>query len=94
MNGTPRSQSTECAVQPTTFIEALRLAEKLGIKVLLASETFQRTGSFKFRAAYHLVSHVPQAMFIAASSGNFGQALAYACSLRGNVPVIARRGPQ
>jgi threonine dehydratase len=51
--------------------------------VTLASETFQWTGSFKFRAAYHLARHVPQDEIITASSGNFGQAIAYACKLLG-----------
>lgn len=48
---------------------------------MLASETFQYTGSFKFRAAYNVASHVGQDHVISASSGNFGQAIAYACSL-------------
>ena len=50
---------------------------------MLASETFQYTGSFKFRAAYNVASHVPESHVITASSGNFGQAIAYACSLFG-----------
>ena len=72
----------------TTVIEAPRLARCLGVNVFLASETFQHTGSFKFRAAYHLASQVPQTLIIAASSGNFGQALAYACSLLGKSAII------
>jgi threonine dehydratase len=68
-------------VRPTTIIEAPRLGERLGVKLVLASETFQHTGSFKFRAAYNVASKVPQNLLIAASSGNFGQALAYACSV-------------
>jgi threonine dehydratase len=58
------------------------------MNLLLASETFQHTGSFKFRAAYHLASHVSNPLIIAASSGNFGQALAYACSLVGKRAII------
>ena len=50
---------------------------------MLASETLQYTGSFKFRAAFNVASHVKQAHIISASSGNFGQAIAYACSLFG-----------
>jgi threonine dehydratase len=50
---------------------------------VLASETLQYTGSFKFRAAYNVASHVRQSHVITASSGNFGQAIAYACSLFG-----------
>lgn len=77
MNGPPTKQ----AVRPTCFIEPIRLNRLLGTSIILASETFQFTGSFKFRAAYHLASQVKQKEIIAASSGNFGQALAYACSL-------------
>ena len=68
-------------VRPTTIIEAPRLAKHLGVNVVLASETFQHTGSFKFRAAYSVASRVEQNLLLTASSGNFGQALAYACSL-------------
>jgi len=74
--------------RPTTIIDAPRLAKRLGIDLFLASETFQHTGSFKFRAAYNVASRVPNPLVIAASSGNFGQALAYACSLVGKSSVI------
>lgn len=69
------------AVRPTTIIEAPRLAARLGIHLTIATETFQHTGSFKFRAAYNLASSVEQQLIITASSGNFGQAVAYACRL-------------
>jgi threonine dehydratase len=69
--------------RPTTIVEAPRLASHLGIDVFLASETFQRTGSFKFRAAFNVAANVPHAHVITASSGNFGQAMAYACKLFG-----------
>ena len=75
-------------VRPTTIIEAPRLSARLGAQVILASETFQTTGSFKFRAAFHLASHVPEKLIIAASSGNFGQALACACSMLGKASII------
>ncbi len=68
-------------VRPTTIIESPRLNQHLGVNLVLASETFQHTGSFKFRAAYSVASQVEKKLLIAASSGNFGQALAYACSL-------------
>jgi len=71
------------AIRPITIIEAPRLSKQLGAQVVIASETFQWTGSFKFRAAYNVASHVPEEHIIAASSGNFGQALAYACQLTG-----------
>jgi threonine dehydratase len=69
------------ATRPTTIIEAPRLAKRLGLDVFLASETFQFTGSFKFRAALNVATKVHQKLLITASSGNFGQALAYACAL-------------
>ncbi|MGZ4983526.1 MAG: threonine ammonia-lyase [Chthoniobacterales bacterium] len=71
------------AIRPTTIIEAPRLSQRLGAQVTIASETFQLTGSFKFRAAYNVALNVAQPHIIVASSGNFGQALAYACQLAG-----------
>jgi threonine dehydratase len=70
-------------VRKTTLIEAPRLAKRLGVKLIIASETFQYTGSFKFRAAYNLVSKVAQQRILTASSGNFGQAIAFASMLLG-----------
>jgi threonine dehydratase len=78
----------ESAVRPTTIVEAPRLEKRLGVRLTLATETFQCTGSFKFRAAYSVASRVPQNLIIAASSGNFGQALAYACSLLNKTCII------
>jgi threo-3-hydroxy-L-aspartate ammonia-lyase len=68
-------------VRPTTILEPVRLARRLGVRIILAAETFQHTGSFKFRAAHNVAAQVDQKLVITASSGNFGQALAYACSL-------------
>jgi threonine dehydratase len=68
-------------VVPVTLIVPRGLSEQLGINITLATETFQHTGSFKFRAAYNVAVKVPQQKLITASSGNFGQALAYACKL-------------
>ena len=69
------------AIRPTTFIESEKLKSYLGIDLTVATETFQHTGSFKFRAAYNLALNVPNAEILTASSGNFGQALAFACKL-------------
>ena len=71
------------AIRPTTFIESSKLRDHLGLDVTLATETFQHTGSFKFRAAYNLCLNVPNNEILTASSGNFGQALAFACRLTG-----------
>lgn len=75
-------------VRPTTIIEAPRLAGRLGVELTIASETFQYTGSFKFRAAYNLAAKVEQRRIITASSGNFGQAMAYACRLLGKACTV------
>jgi len=47
------------AIRPTTFIESSKLRDHFGIDITIASETFQHTGSFKFRAAYSLALNVP-----------------------------------
>ena len=75
-------------VRPTTIISAPRLSKRLGVDLTIATETFQHTGSFKFRPAYNVASKVRQRKIIAASSGNFGQAIAYACALLGKQCTI------
>jgi threonine dehydratase len=74
--------------RPTTLVESRRLSNRLGLDVVVASETFQHTGSFKFRAAYNLAAQVEARTILTASSGNFGQALAYACSLLGKKAMV------
>ncbi len=74
-------KSTLEMIRPTTFIESEKLKTYFNLDLTVASETFQHTGSFKFRAAYNLASNVPNDEILTASSGNFGQALAYACRL-------------
>ncbi|MBA2393256.1 MAG: pyridoxal-phosphate dependent enzyme [Ktedonobacteraceae bacterium] len=73
-------------IRPTLFLSAP--CPELKCEVTIASETFQYTGSFKFRAAYNLLSSIPQPHIIAASSGNFGQAIAYASKLLGKTCTI------
>ncbi len=68
-------------MRPTTFVQSRTLSELAGANVIIASETFQHTGSFKFRAAYNVAQQTMAPHLIAASSGNFGQALACACQL-------------
>jgi threonine dehydratase len=69
------------AIRPATFVESEKLKSLLNLDLTVASETFQHTGSFKFRAAYNLALNAPNEEILTASSGNFGQALAYACQL-------------
>ena len=75
--------STPSPPRPTTIVDAPRLSRKLGVDLVIASETLQYTGSFKFRAAYNVAAKVKHPHIITASSGNFGQAIAYACALFG-----------
>lgn len=70
-------------IRPTTFIKSEKLSTFLGIDITIATETFQHTGSFKFRAGYNVALNVENDHLITASSGNFGQALAYSCKLLG-----------
>lgn len=78
-----RSADHPTPPRPTTIVDAPRLSRKLGVDLVIASETLQYTGSFKFRAAYNVALNVKHPHVITASSGNFGQAIAYACSLFG-----------
>jgi len=71
------------AIRPTTLIRSAKLIDHLGLDITIASETFQHTGSFKFRAAYNLALNVPNDRLLTASSGNFGQGLAYSAKLLG-----------
>lgn len=75
--------SLQDAIRPTTLIRSSKLIDHLGLDITIASETFQHTGSFKFRAAYNVVLNNDNEEFVGVSSGNFGQALAYACKLLG-----------
>src|SRR2546426_6842102 len=75
-------------VRSTFILPSTALSDQLGCEITIASETFQYTGSFKFRAAYNLLANVPQQHIVAASSGNFGQAVAYACRLLGKTCMV------
>jgi threonine dehydratase len=63
----------------------LELGERDGVSVVAKIELLQHTGSFKPRGAFNklLSSEVPLAGVIAASGGNFGQAVAYAARSTG-----------
>lgn len=83
-----RLEALEGVIRKTTIVESSRLSKALGARVILANEAFQHTGSFKFRAAYNVVMRAEADLFLTASSGNFGQALAYACQLLGKSCVV------
>jgi threonine dehydratase len=71
----------------TPIISALDLSERLGVACGVKAESFQRTGSFKFRGAYNFIATMSPADrargVIAPSSGNHGQAVACVASIFG-----------
>lgn len=83
-------QTLPLHIRPTTFILCAcpALSTQFRCDVTIASETFQYTGSFKFRAAYNLLASIPQEHVVTASSGNFGQAIAYASTLLGKTCTV------
>ncbi|ELP65772.1 MULTISPECIES: threonine ammonia-lyase [Streptomyces] len=66
----------------TPALSALSLDQAAGWPVVCKAESLQRTGSFKFRGAYHHASSLPAKErargLVGASSGNHAQALALA----------------
>lgn len=75
-------------LRPTLILPAERLGAELGCELYLACETHQHTGSFKYRAASSVALSVPHPIVVTASSGNFGQAMAAACTAAGKRAVV------
>lgn len=71
------------SIRPTTWLHFDEIDEIVGAEVHFAAEIHQVTHSFKYRAATSVVQNIVASGFLAASSGNFGQALACACRLKG-----------
>lgn len=69
----------------TPELTSRTLDERVGARVRLKAEGFQRTGSFKFRGAYNAVASLSPgeraAGVVTFSSGNHGQAVALAARL-------------
>ena len=69
----------------TPAIYSDTLSHLTGREVFLKLENLQKTGSFKIRGAYHLLSKLSPSMrrrgVVAASAGNHAQGVAYASSL-------------
>ena len=65
------------------------LSELAGRPLAMKYEHLQRTGSFKIRGAYNLISQLPHGVpVVAASAGNHGQGVALAASLLGHEATI------
>ncbi len=76
----------------TPLIENAELNERAGCRVLLKPECLQRTGSFKIRGAYNLMSRLSDEEkkrgVVAYSSGNHAQGVAAAARILGIHAVI------
>jgi threonine dehydratase len=76
-------------VRPTPVDGSRSLSELAGRPVLVKPEHLQRTGSFKIRGAYNLISQLPAGVaVVAASAGNHAQGVALAASLTGHRSII------
>jgi threo-3-hydroxy-L-aspartate ammonia-lyase len=75
----------------TPLVTSATLDADCGATVMLKPESFQRSGSFKFRGAYNRLSQLTEAEraggVVAFSSGNHGAAVALAARLLG-VPAV------
>jgi threonine dehydratase len=76
----------------TPLVTSATLDSDCGAAVVLKAESFQRSGSFKFRGAYNRLSQLDPAGraggVVAYSSGNHGAAVALAARLLGIAAVI------
>jgi threonine dehydratase len=76
-------------LRPTPVCAAENLSKLAGRTVVLKPEHRQRTGSFKIRGAYNLLSQLAADVpVVAASAGNHAQGVALAGSLTGHRAVI------
>jgi threonine dehydratase len=77
-------------IRPTPVDRSDSLSLRAGRPVLLKPEHLQRTGSFKIRGAYNLISRLPAdtAEVVAGSAGNHAQGVALAASLTGHRSTI------
>src|SRR5262249_7197712 len=76
------------SLKPTSWHQSPALDQALGTPVRIASEIGQHTGSFKYRPALAAAMHTPSEHLVAASSGNFGAALARAAKEAGRKCTI------
>jgi threonine dehydratase len=93
------AQGLEGIAVHTPLVEVKKLADRVGVPVFLKCEQLQPIGAFKVRGAYTAISRIPAASrahgVVTYSSGNHGQAVAYAARLLGirAVVVMPERAP-
>jgi len=76
-------------LQPVPTYRSDTLSRLTGRAVLIKPEFRQRTGSFKIRGAFNLISQLqPGREVVAASAGNHAQGVALAASLTGRTATI------
>ncbi|MDQ1391132.1 MAG: threonine dehydratase [Acidimicrobiaceae bacterium] len=76
-------------LRPTPVRRSDSLSALAGRRVVLKPEYLQRTGSFKVRGAYNLISHLPPGSeVVAASAGNHAQGVAFAATGAGMKATI------
>jgi threonine dehydratase len=72
-------------VYHTPVLESVRINEQLGCRLLIKAECLQRTGSFKFRGAFNMISGLSEMQktrgVVAFSSGNHAQGVAAAAKI-------------
>lgn len=74
-------------VHTTPVMSATRLGDRVGVRLLLKCENFQKTGSFKARGAFNYLSQLSEAErkrgVVTFSAGNHAQSLAWAARATG-----------
>lgn len=91
------SKILEGVAYRTPVLRSSFLDDQCGGTVFLKCESFQRTGAFKFRGAYHALtckeSSAPFHQVVTVSSGNHAQGLALASQLLGYLAHIVMPEP-
>ena len=82
-------ERVEGVIRATRVDRSDTLSRLAGRSILLKPEHLQRTGSFKIRGAYNLISRLPRGVeVVAGSAGNHAQGVALAAALTGRRSTI------
>ncbi len=86
------AEGLEGVANRTPVVTSRTLDERLGARLFLKCESFQRMGAFKFRGAYNAISRLSaderRRGVITYSSGNHAQAVALASGLAGTAATV------
>ena len=90
--GTRAAARLDGVAHRTPVVRSRTLDERVGSRVHIKAENFQRVGAFKFRGAYNKISSLDAEALargvVAYSSGNHAQAVALAAKLLGSHATI------